>query len=175
MVRWHRYLLFRYVLLKPVRPSSQSSLHIGTNWAFTLEQMSRWSSFFIQIRARDAFVLSTVRRYQGIVYRDQSIPEMHYSVRPRIAVEATGWTWMENEKQRNNAAIVVERRFERLGALGTGAVFPGLCARRHVDRRSDTRRAHRDSWRGHEAKKKHLIKYCSPSMTDETEGQDSER
>lgn len=52
---------------------------------------------------------------------------------------------MEKQKKRNNARIVVERPFERLGALGTGAVFPGLCARRHVDQRSDTRRAHRAS------------------------------
>lgn len=35
--------------------------------------------------------------------------------------------------------IVISGEFKRLGALATGAVFPGLCARRHVDRRSDTR------------------------------------
>lgn len=48
----------------------------------------------------------------------------------------------EKQKKRNNAGIVVDHPFERLGALATGAVFPGLCARRHVDWRSDTRRAH---------------------------------
>ena len=52
---------------------------------------------------------------------------------------------MLKQNDRNNAVIVVERRFERSAALGTGAVFPGLCARRHVDWRSDTRRAHHDS------------------------------
>lgn len=41
-----------------------------------------------------------------------------------------------NRNERTNCQV---RRFERLGAQATGAVFPGLCARRHVDRRSDTR------------------------------------
>lgn len=60
---------------------------------------------------------------------------------------------MKKQKKRNNAGIVVGRPFERLGALGTGAVFPGLCARRHVDRRSDTRRAHHALRYGHEKQK----------------------
>lgn len=60
---------------------------------------------------------------------------------------------MKKQKKRNNAGIVVGRPFERLGALGTGAVFPGLCARRHVDRRSDTRRAHHALRYGHEKEK----------------------